>query len=345
MARAIGLRRNRVGNFGRERDHELLQARDLGHAVLGRARDARPLAGAPSRGDRMRWPWSKREPERRQGEPLAGQVGDLFFNLAANQAETADPSGLSALEAAAGLYAGAFAAARVTPSTPATAVLTPSVRALMGRNLIRRGEDVHLIQVHGGRVRLLPAGSWHVRGPADEDDWLYYLYRYGASESTHDLVEGARVVHARYAVHSSRPWQGVAPLQWATRTGTLAASLETRLGEEAGGRLGIFSRFRPRALRQARMTTTIRPHRSGLIWPRARAARCWSRRRARVSAGVGRTRRKATGNRANSEPRPRMFSRPFARMRRSRCSPGSRAWCTRLRRRSWGCCGGWNGRA
>ena len=184
----------------------------------------------------MRWPWSKK-PEKRQGEPLAGQVGDLFFNLAANQVEAGDPSGLAALEAATALYSRAFAAATVTPAEARTALSAPYM-ALLARNLIRRGEDVHLIQIRQGRPVLRPVGFWHVRGGADEERWLYYLYRYGVSESVQEFVEGARVVHARYAVHSSRPWQGVSPLQWAVRTGTLAAGLEQRLGEEAGGPVG-----------------------------------------------------------------------------------------------------------
>ena len=34
------------------------------------------------------------------------------------------------------------------------------------------------------------------------------------------------------------PWYGISPLGWARSTGTLAANLETRLGEEAGGPVG-----------------------------------------------------------------------------------------------------------
>ena len=43
------------------------------------------------------------------------------------------------------------------------------------------------------------------------------------------------MLHVRYAVDSARPWYGIGPLGWARATGTLAANLETRLGEEAGG--------------------------------------------------------------------------------------------------------------
>ena len=43
------------------------------------------------------------------------------------------------------------------------------------------------------------------------------------------------MLHCRYAVDSARPWYGISPLGWARSTGTLAANLETRLGEESGG--------------------------------------------------------------------------------------------------------------
>ena len=177
-------------------------------------------------------------PEKRQGEPLAGQVGDLFFNLAANDVEAGDPSGHAALEIASGLYARAFALAVVEPVNVRTAAVTAAVRSLIARNLIRRGEDCHLVQVAGGRVNLRPVGFWHVRGGVDEETWAYHVYRYGATGSESGLVEGARVVHSRFAVHSSRPWLGVSPLQWASRTGTLAANLERRLGEETGAAVG-----------------------------------------------------------------------------------------------------------
>ena len=107
--------------------------------------------------------------------------------------------------------------------------------ALIARNLIRRGESVHLIEVEGGEARLQPIGSWDVRGPADERGWWYRVDTYGPSDNRTQVVPGAAVVHCRYAVDSARPWYGLSPLQWARATGTLAANLEARLGEEAGG--------------------------------------------------------------------------------------------------------------
>ena len=116
-----------------------------------------------------------------------------------------------------------------------TAALTPGCRALMARDLIRRGESVHHIELRAGAVRLAPVGSWDVRGGADEAGWWYRCDVFGPSGNETRFVPSASVIHARYAVDASRPWFGLAPLQWARATGTLAANLETRLGQEAGG--------------------------------------------------------------------------------------------------------------
>ena len=70
--------------------------------------------------------------------------------------------------------------------------------------------------------------------------WYYRLDEFGPSGNLTYFVPAAGVVHARYAVDPSRPWYGLGPLQWASATGTLAAGLETRLGEEAGAATGHF---------------------------------------------------------------------------------------------------------
>ena len=184
----------------------------------------------------VRWPW-QREPERREAVPFTDAVVAALTAQAAGTG-TGDPSAIAAVEAAAGLYAAAFAGATLTPMNPMTAGLTPGCRALIARDLIRRGESVHQIRIEGGMVRLQPIGSWDVRGTADERGWWYRLDEYGPSDNRTHVVPSGAVIHARYAVDASRPWYGLAPLQWARATGTLAANLETRLGEEAGGPVG-----------------------------------------------------------------------------------------------------------
>ena len=119
------------------------------------------------------WPFRKREPEIRQ-QPFTDSVASALFAQASGTT-TGDPTALGALEAAAGLYAAAAAAARVTPENAITAALTPACRALIFRDCIRRGESVHRLIAEGGAVRLLPAGSWDVRGGPDERSWWYRL--------------------------------------------------------------------------------------------------------------------------------------------------------------------------
>ena len=178
----------------------------------------------------MRWPWTR---EKRESQPFTDAVVGAIYAQAAGTL-TADPSGLAALEVAAGLYARSFAAAKVEPAE-LQATIGPSVRALIARNLIRRGESVHLIEVARGRIELIPCGSWDVRGPWQEPDWWYRVDTFGPSGNATHYTSASAVVHARYAIDPARPWHGISPLGWARSTSTLAAHLETRLGQEAGG--------------------------------------------------------------------------------------------------------------
>ena len=108
------------------------------------------------------WPFGKREPEQRANAPYS----DALINALESQAVgdgIGDPSAIAALEAAVALYSRAFAAAVVTPAE-AGAALTPSVRALIARNLIRRGEDFHRIYIRAGRIVLEPCGFSYAHG-------------------------------------------------------------------------------------------------------------------------------------------------------------------------------------
>lgn len=182
----------------------------------------------------MRWPWSKREPEKRESVPFTDAVVAALQAQASGQG-VGNPSAIAALEAAVALYSRAFVAAVLSPAVPA---LSPTVRALVARDLIRRGESVFAIEVEGGAVMLRPAGSWDVRGSWRESDWFYRVDLYGPTGNITRFLPAASVLHVRYAIDPARPWYGISPLGWARSTGTLAANLETRLGEEAGGPVG-----------------------------------------------------------------------------------------------------------
>ncbi|MDE0387951.1 MAG: hypothetical protein OXI75_04560 [Rhodospirillales bacterium] len=113
--------------------------------------------------------------------------------------------------------------------------LTADVLALIARDLIRRGESVFAIEVERGELALRTAGSWDTRGPWRESEWRYRLDLFGPSGNVTRFLPADSVVHVRYATDPARPWHGLSPLAWARATGTLAANLEQRLGEEAGG--------------------------------------------------------------------------------------------------------------
>ena len=186
----------------------------------------------------MRWPWSKPEPETRQSVPYSDAVVAAIVE-AAGGSTPGDPSAIAALETAAGLWARAFMAAKVSPDDSfLSAAISPGCLALAGRELCRRGECVFVLSVEDGRVRLIPAGSWDIQGGHDERGWWYRCDLFGPSGNVTRLLPSAGVVHVRYAVDPARPWFGLGPLQWARDTATLAANLERRTGEESGAPVG-----------------------------------------------------------------------------------------------------------
>ena len=152
---------------------------------------------------------------------------------------SADPSATAALEAAAGAYARAFAVAEVTPATPATRALSPAVLALMARDLIRRGEFCHVIDVDRDGARLTPAGSPMGRarshGPRD-----VALSRSAGRSLRQHHPQPAGCRGGAWSI-LDRPGAAVGrgvPLAWASLTGKLHANLEDAIADEAGGTRG-----------------------------------------------------------------------------------------------------------
>ena len=125
------------------------------------------------------------------------------------------------------------AAATLTPDVPA---LSAEVRALIARNLIRRGEDHHRICVRGGRMILEPIGFAYAHGDGpDPMRWTYNATLYGPTDSRHEWIAAPSLMHCRYSVDASRPWLGVPPWSWAANAGRLAGFAEERLADESSG--------------------------------------------------------------------------------------------------------------
>ncbi len=157
--------------------------------------------------------------------------------LAYSEGSAGQVAATAALEVCAGLWSRAFASAKVEGTGAAEAV-TPSTLALVGRDVIRRGESLHEIRVTGGRVRLIPSGSWDVHGPEDPEAWVYQSTTFGPSTSRTRWLPASAVVHVVYGHEAARPDVGIGPMEWGKLTGDLTGNLELRLGEEAGGPVG-----------------------------------------------------------------------------------------------------------
>ena len=183
--------------------------------------------------------WPFRREARASAAPSADYT-DVLAALLVARAEgiEIDPGATAALETAAGLVSRAFTVATIAPSSARTAALSPSVLSCIGRELIRRGEAVFVLAVDGGRVRALPASHWEVRGGRTPDSWWYRLDMPAPDDTGTITAPGDGVLHFRFAADPRRPWEGIAPLSWASSTGRLSGALEQALAGEAAGPFG-----------------------------------------------------------------------------------------------------------
>ena len=181
----------------------------------------------------MRWPWRKRE-TRDSGGDFTDTVVRLIEAQAAGKA--ADASSTAAVEAASGALSRAFAAARVEGPPHVLQAVTPAVLAQVGRDLVRSGDSMHVIDVdHSGRVTLLPCSSWHFEGHAHPRTWTVRATYYGPSTSTTRHLPFSGVVFVTWGSTPGQPYVGTGPLSWAHTTARLQSETERSLADEAGG--------------------------------------------------------------------------------------------------------------
>ena len=129
-----------------------------------------------------------------------------------------------ALEVCAGLWGRVLAAATVS----GTSALTRRIRHQIGRDLIRCGESVHLIDTTNGRLRLEPVAQHQMLR-----DWRYELHvpRPDGTMQKRNVAREA-VLHLMWAYDPGRPWEGISPLTSASLLGKLAAGAESKLVED-----------------------------------------------------------------------------------------------------------------
>ena len=150
----------------------------------------------------------------------------------------ADASSTAAVEAASGSLSRAFAAAEVSGPEWARAAVSPEFLGQCGRDLVRRGQSMHVLEVDGaGRVSLLPCSSWHFEGDAHPSTWRVRATCYGPSTSTTRSLPYSGVIFCKWGATPGQPYTGVGPLSWAHTTARLQSETERSLADEAGGPL------------------------------------------------------------------------------------------------------------
>ena len=199
---------------------------------------AHALEGAPGRGDRMMrwpWPWAPKGVEKREG----GSYSDIIIRWAEAQAAgtAADAASTAAVEAVSGALSRAFASATVEGPPWAVEAVTPAFLALVGRDLVRRGQSLHVLRIgDDGRVRLLPAADWSWQdGTDDPDSWNVRATTYGPAASVTRLLPAAGVVFVAWSTTAGTPYAGTGPLRWASTTARLNAQSERSIADEASG--------------------------------------------------------------------------------------------------------------
>ena len=185
----------------------------------------------------MRFPWQPRL-ETRQDMGYADTLIAAIL-ARANGASLVYPNATAALEACAGVVGRGFMAAEVIGPSALVDALTPDCLELIGRSLIRVGQVVFLIDVQGGRLRLMPAQTHDVEGGPDPDSWEYEVTLAGPSRTlTHRFVPASSVLHFRYAPDAVRPWRGNGPVESAALAGRLSAETMNALADESSGPVG-----------------------------------------------------------------------------------------------------------
>ena len=145
--------------------------------------------------------------------------------------------GVAAVEAVAGRVSRLMETALVSGGPRAKQALTPTVLAMIGRNLIEWGESLHMLKyrIVAGRVEyyLCPAQhQWTVLGGTDPEEWIVDATLTGAQTVYESSAPRAAWLHVIRDADPDYPWRGVAPLQRAAVSSQLARMAEDALVTE-----------------------------------------------------------------------------------------------------------------
>lgn len=167
----------------------------------------------------------------RQQTAGGDDIGQLAMEALQNRAmvRTGEVSNLAVIEGAARIVGHALATATVD----GTELLTPAIREMVGRELIKNGEALFLKSRNGGP--LIPVASWDIRGKPAPDKWAYRLTVNGPDTSQETRVEvmADQVIHFRINCQPGSPWRGQPPWKGAELSADTARNSERSAADSA----------------------------------------------------------------------------------------------------------------
>ena len=185
----------------------------------------------------MKWPFSNDNDLQTRDDSYTDTLIAALVGRASGRS-LAVPTATAALEACAGTIGRGFASAELTGPDSITSALPPSTMEMIGRELIRAGQLVLLIDSSSGSLRLVPAQTHDVEGGPDPSTWEYTVTLGGPSRTDTHEVPAASVLHFKYAADPATPWRGNGPIQVAALAGQLSAETARALAEESSGPVG-----------------------------------------------------------------------------------------------------------
>ena len=186
----------------------------------------------------MRWPWQPKTENYESGYTDA-LIASLIRAANGNAGNPITNVATGALEAVAGLVGRGFAAAEVSGDPMYAGALTPDVLMMIGRSLIREGDNCFHLDTSDG-LTILPCQTHSIDGGPMPSTWRYTLSLPGPSLTHGLIVDGEEVLHLRYAVDPQTPWRGKGPIGVAADAGRLSAEVLAALADESSGPRGSF---------------------------------------------------------------------------------------------------------
>ena len=184
----------------------------------------------------MQFPWTKKPLERRS------TMGDTVANYVLQQAsiKAADAGATAGVEAASGLLSRTLASAQVVGESWLQDVVTPTFLSQVGRDYIRVGSSMHILDMDMDQLMLLPVGRWTPEGGIRPSTWSFRAQLTGPTSTVTRIVPYAGVVLVQWGTSADASYRGLSPTSWASITAKLSAEVERSMGDESAGPVTSF---------------------------------------------------------------------------------------------------------